>query len=189
MQGKNHVALALAVPLAGAALTGGPLPASAAAWAGLLIGALAPDIDGGGSVAYWGNFLPRPITPGPIRALLNGVGTTVSGVVRSIFGHRNTLHWPLIGVALAGLGWYVSLDWLLWFGAGYVLHILGDALTKSGVPLLGPLWTGDISFSPMKTGGPAEAVLGIGLWAFVSYEMWQQFNGPVLQFIYGLQVW
>lgn len=172
MQGKNHVALALAIPL-GAALLTEPvlLPATVAGWGGLIIGSLAPDIDGEGSVAYVGNWLPRPITPAPLVALLNGLGRTVSGVIRSIFGHRKALHWPVIGAGLALLGAWFGLDWLFWFGCGYLLHIIGDSLTKSGVPLLGPLTTRDFSFSPMVTGKFTESAFGWGLWAFVAWRV------------------
>lgn len=170
MQGKNHVALALAVPLAGA-MVGGPLPPTAAAWAGLVIGSLAPDIDGGGKIAYLGDMLPRGITPAPLRALLNGIGKTISDIIRAIFGHRKAFHWPIIGLILLGLGVLLGKGWLVWFGLGYVLHIVGDSLTKSGVPLFGPLWTADISFTPMVTGKFVESAFGVMLWMFVSWRI------------------
>lgn len=177
MQGKNHVALALAIPLAVSALAGGPLPVSVAGWGGLIIGSLAPDLDGGGSVAYIGNFLPRHITPKPLIALLNGIGKTISDVIRSVFGHRKALHWPSWGLFIMAAGylttgyWLLTSELLLWFGAGYILHILGDSLTKSGVPLLGPLSTQDISFIPMVTGKFTESAFGWLLWAFVGWQI------------------
>jgi len=172
MQGKNHVALALAIPL-GAALLTQPifLPATVAGWGGLIIGSLAPDIDGEGSVAYLGNWLPRHVTPKPVVALLNGLGRTISGVIRSIFGHRKTLHWPVIGGLLILLGSFWQAEWLFWFGVGYVLHILGDSLTVSGVPLLGPLSKRDFSFCPMVTGKFFESAFGWCLWAFVAWRV------------------
>jgi inner membrane protein len=172
MQGKNHVALALAIPL-GAALLTQPifLPATVAGWGGLIIGSLAPDIDGEGSVAYLGNWLPRHVTPKPVVALLNGLGRTVSGVIRSIFGHRKTLHWPVIGGLLILLASFWQIDWLFWFGVGYVLHILGDSLTVSGVPLLGPFSKYDFSFCPMVTGKFTESAFGWCLWAFVAWRV------------------
>lgn len=186
MQGKNHVALALAVPLAGAATVGAPLPAAAAAWGGLVIGSLAPDIDGGGSVAYWGNWLPRYITPAPVRALLNGIGKTVSDVIRASFGHRQAFHWPTWGLILIAVGLVWGLDWLIWFGAGYILHIFGDSLTKSGVPLLGPFITRDISFTPMVTGSVVETLFGAALWLFVGWQIWLHLpaDGWLYQMVY-----
>lgn len=173
MQGKNHVALALAVPLTVAWLVNDPtatLPGSAVGWGALMVGSLAPDIDGGGSIAYWGDFLPRKVTPPPLRALLNGVGKTVSDVVRSIFGHRQALHWPSWGLFVAAAGSVLGVEWLLWFGLGYLLHIFGDSLTKSGVPLFGPFSTRDISFTPMITGSMVETLFGALLWLFVGWH-------------------
>ncbi len=173
MQGKNHVALALAIPLA-LALTEPPLmdlPTSVGAWAGLIVGSLAPDIDGEGSIAYWGNFLPRGLTPWFLRAFLNWLGQTVSSIIRAIFGHRNLFHWPIIGLGLAFAGQALGLAWLFWFGLGYCLHIFGDALTKSGVPLFGPLYTGDISLTSMVTGKWVESTLGLLLWLFVGWQV------------------
>lgn len=164
MQGKNHIALALAVPLAGSYLAGSPLPVSAGAWGGLIIGSLAPDIDGEGSICYLGNFLPRHITPLPVVRILNWLGRTVSSFIRAIFGHRAALHWPLWGAILIALGLAQQYDSLLWFGVGYLLHIAGDALTVSGVPLLGPLAQRDFSFLPMVTGKPLESGFGYLLW-------------------------
>jgi membrane-bound metal-dependent hydrolase YbcI (DUF457 family) len=197
MQGKNHVALALAVPLAGAMIApeAAFVPASVWAWGGLVIGSLAPDMDGEGSIAYWGNWLPRYITPRPVRDLLNWVGQTTSRIIRAIFGHRNALHWPMVGLLLAVAGSRLGLDWLLWLGVGYVLHILGDSLTKSGVPLLGPVWRQDISFTPMVTGSFVESAFGLVLWAFVGWRflallpylqsawMWQLFYTFAPQFL------
>lgn len=170
MQGKNHIALALAVPLAGAVI-GGPLPATVGAWGGLILGSLAPDIDGEGSICYLGNFLPRHITPSLVIRLLNWVGRTISSLIRSIFGHRAALHWPVWGLLLAGFGVFYGLDWLLWFGLGYLLHIAGDSLTVSGVPLFGPLSGRDISFTPMVTGKFVESALGVVLWLFVGWRL------------------
>jgi len=66
MQGKNHVALALAIPL-GAAMSLGPeaLPPDAAGWGGLVIGSLAPDLDGGGTMPIGATSYPGP-RPGPL---------------------------------------------------------------------------------------------------------------------------
>lgn len=173
MQGKNHVALALAIPLAGAMATGNSdlLPQTVPAWGALIIGSLAPDLDGGGSVCYLGNFLPRHITPKPLVAALNGIGKTISDVIRATFGHRKALHWPSWGLLMVAGGLYLGLDWLVWFGVGYILHILGDSLTKSGVPLLGPLVTKDISFTPMVTGKFVESAFGVVLWCFVGWRV------------------
>jgi len=173
MQGKNHVALALAAPLGAALITGRAdiLPPTVITWGALIVGSLAPDMDGEGSIAYWGNWLPRYITPWLIRAALNWLGQTVSRVIRAIFGHRNTLHWPILGLFMAAGGHYLGLPWLMWLGIGYMLHIAGDALTKSGGPLFGPFYLGDVSFTPMVTGGFVESSFGVALWVFVGWQL------------------
>jgi membrane-bound metal-dependent hydrolase YbcI (DUF457 family) len=59
--------------------------------------------------------------------------------------------------------------WLWWLGWGYVWHILGDLLTKSGVPLLGPFSTVDIKFSPIRTGTWPEYLIQLGCWLVVGH--------------------
>jgi len=171
MLGRNHLALALAAPLAGHMAAQYPIPSAWPAWAGLILGSLAPDIDGEGSICYLGNFLPGHITPRLVVRLLNWLGRSISSGIRSIFGHRAAFHWPVIGAALIYFGWQWGYDWLLWFGVGYLAHIAGDLLTRAGVPLLGPLSKRDFSLLPIKTGGFIETVLGLLLWAFVSWRL------------------
>ena len=176
MQGKNHIALALTVPLAGSMLAGPQvLPTTVAAWGGLILGSLAPDIDGEGSICYLGNFLPRHITPKLVVRLLNWIGKTISSGVRSLFGHRAALHAPIwgVGMAVVGLGQFgfSGHDWLIWFGVGYLLHLFGDSLTKTGVPILWPLFSTNISFTPMVTGKWIESTFGYLLWGFVAWRL------------------
>jgi membrane-bound metal-dependent hydrolase YbcI (DUF457 family) len=178
MQGKNHIALALAVPLAGSMLTGQQLlPPTAAAWGCLILGSLAPDIDGEGSICYLGNFLPRHITPRPIIKILNWIGRTISSGLRATLGHRAALHAPVWGLIMMGLGLGLFdlkvnySEWLLWFGLGYLLHLFGDSLTKTGIPVFWPLFGGHISLTPMVTGKFVECTFGILLWLFVAWRI------------------
>lgn len=173
MRGKNHVALALAIPMAGVMVTGSTelLPGSVITWGALILGSLAPDLDGEGSICYLGNFLPRHITPQPVIRLLNWAGRTISSFIRALLGHRAALHWPAWGFCMIAAGYGLQLDWMLWFGAGYILHIFGDSLTKSGVPLFGPVSTRNISFTPMVTGKFIESSFGVILWCFVGWRV------------------
>jgi len=188
MQGRNHVALALTVPLAWAMFNDPILPTSAIGWGSLIIGSLSPDLDGEGSICYLGNFLPRHITPKPVVRVLNWVGRTISSGIRAILGHRAALHAPIWGVLMivAGMNilaparWPSLLSmpnigfgsgWLFWFGIGYLLHIFGDSLTKSGVPLFWPIVSKDISFAPMVTGKFIERAFGVLLWLFVGWRI------------------
>jgi len=102
---------------------------------------------------------------------LNWLGTTVSSGIRAIFGHRKALHWPLWGLLLALAGMQAGYNWLIWFGLGYALHIAGDALTKSGVPIFGPISHKNISLTPMVTGGLVETAFGAALWLFVGWQL------------------
>jgi membrane-bound metal-dependent hydrolase YbcI (DUF457 family) len=170
MQGKNHLALALAAPLglslfpATANLIG--LPPDILAWAGLALGSLAPDIDGGGAIARPSKFLPSLI-PEPILDVLDRIGLTISKIVRALVGHRGATHWPVWGVAMVWAGFHWGWPWLAWFGIGYLLHILGDALTVQGVPVLGPLISKKFSLLPLRTGGRLETFFGGVLWLAV----------------------
>ena len=53
-----------------------------------------------------------------------------------------------------------AATWLTWFGIGYVLHLVGDMFTKSGIPLFGPFSKRKVSLFPMRTGGDLEALIG-----------------------------
>lgn len=172
MQGRNHVALALAVPLALTMLNDPVLPSSVIEWGSLIVGSLAPDLDGEGSICYLGNFLPRHITPKPVIRVLNWIGRTISSGIRAVLGHRAALHAPVIGLLIIFLSrWLDHPTWLSWFGAGYLLHIFGDSLTKSGVPLFWPISSRDVSFTPMVTGKFVESAFGVVLWVFVGWRI------------------
>jgi membrane-bound metal-dependent hydrolase YbcI (DUF457 family) len=178
MQGKNHIALALAVPLAGSMLTGQQLlPPGASAWGCLILGSLAPDLDGEGSICYLGNFLPRHITPKTVIKILNWIGRTISSGIRAILGHRAALHAPVWGLIMVGFGLGLFgfkvdySEWLLWFGLGFLFHLFGDSLTKSGIPVLWPLWGGHISLTSMVTGSFIECAFGVLLWLFVAWRL------------------
>lgn len=83
-------------------------------------------------------------------------------------------------VVLVGLiGWLVSIYffvlqsdnvrlalWFVWLGYG--LHLVGDFLTKEGVPLLWPLKQ-KFGLGLLVTGGFLEKLLGFGLWILNIY--------------------
>lgn len=171
MTGSTHVAIAVAATVAAAGATGTP-PDGAAAWIALVIGSLAPDIDsGGGTIARPGSLLKR-LLPRWLAWLLDWIGTTISGMIRSLVGHRTITHWPVWGLVLMLLGLNLGYGWLIWFGWGWLWHILGDFCTKSGVPLLGPFWTKDFKWSPLRTGSAAEFLLAAALWGYIGWAGW-----------------
>ncbi|GIK42350.1 MAG: hypothetical protein BroJett011_61830 [Chloroflexota bacterium] len=189
MTGSTHVAIAAAATVA-YSLAVGHSP-DAAGWIAVVVGSLAPDIDsGGGTIARPGSLLAR-LLPRWLAWLLDQIGLFISGLVRSILGHRNATHWPVWALIMMALGLNLGWPWLMWFAWGYLWHILGDFLTKSGVPLLGPLWTKDFSCSPLRTGTWAEFTLvATPCWAFILWQGWEMIPGParywVGRFAYSL---
>lgn len=127
----------------------------------VMLGALAPDIDAERS---------------EIKGTLGLLGS-VSGLVLRIFGvgHRGLTHYGLTGLAvllistlLGGRLGYGDVG--LAFGLGYLSHLLADAMTLSGAPLLWP-WPGSIHVLPrplrIRTGGLAEQFIFVGLGVLV----------------------
>lgn len=170
------------------------------AWGALVIGSLAPDIDGGGTIARPSKFLPD-IIPGWLQKALDGVGLKIARAVQAVFGHRGGLHWPIWAGLMIWAGGRYDLDWLIWFGAGYLLHIAGDLITVAGVPLLGPISPKRISLFPMRTGGRLEIAISFVLWTFVLWQAaaagWDR-AGPLIDQVraivvriqyYALSVW
>jgi len=123
----------------------------------VMLGALAPDIDAERS---------------EIKGTLGLLGS-VSGLLLTLFGvcHRGLTHYGLTGLAVLLVGSLLGgrlgyADVGLAFGLGYLSHLLADALTLSGVPLLWPL-PGNVHLLPrslrLRTGGLAEQILFLGL--------------------------
>jgi inner membrane protein len=172
MTGPTHVAIALAAALAASAANGQPPPAPG--WIALVLGSLAPDIDGQGYIARPGSLAGR-LLPRWLAKVLDEIGLAISGTIRSIFGHRTITHYPIWYI------WLISLSPLLptpysllafWFGFGCLFHIVGDFCTKSGVPLLGPFSSQDFSCFPLRTGSWAEGLISVALWGLIFYYGW-----------------
>jgi inner membrane protein len=171
MTGTTHVAIAAAATIAYSLATGDS--PDVAGWIAVIIGSLAPDIDsGGGTIARPGSLVGR-LLPRWLSWLLDKIGLAISGLIRSLLGHRAATHWPVWAVVFMLLGHNLGMAWLWWFGFGYLFHIVGDFCTKSGVPLFGPLWTKDFSCSPLRTGTWPEYVLvGPACWGFIFWQGW-----------------
>lgn len=123
---------------------------------------LAPVIFGllawAGQAYYWSALLVLALAVGLALVALDPVipGKQLPNLVVSI------------AVAWWAIGSNASVDWLPWAVAlGVIVHILGDALTVSGVPVpldavfrTGRSW----GFRLFKTGSGVEAVVGAMLW-------------------------
>lgn len=170
MRGPTHIAIGLCSGMALATVL--DLQPKEVNWFLLLVGSLAPDIDEeGSSIAKSGNlfsaFLPRTLA-----ALLNAITQGISVVLKLLLGHRGLTHWPVIPIAALALAFYYQLPWLFWFSLGYLMHILADACTVSGVPLLAPLSFENRRFLMLRTGSGAEKLIGVCCAVYMAYWGW-----------------
>lgn len=139
----------------------------------LFLGSLGPDIDAdSGSITKPGRifqgFLPRGIAK-----LLDELGAVVSAMARTISGHRGFFHTPILALVMIVVAWWLNMPRLEWFGIGYLSHILADACTVRGVPLLWPLRNKEYSVAPVRTGSVVEAFVALGLGMFVIFCGWE----------------
>ena len=106
-------------------------------WAIVMLGALVPDLDTHHS--YLGRRLPFISIP---------LGLLV--------GHRTFTHsvWPIM-IAIT-LGYSLEAIWLYWLAFGMFLHLAGDFVTNTGIPLLWPLPKRMSSGLTVSTGGLLE---------------------------------
>jgi membrane-bound metal-dependent hydrolase YbcI (DUF457 family) len=124
----------------------------------LLFGALLPDVDGGGVITRPGTILKRFLNR-PLVLLLDFFGASFSEISRKVTGHRGFFHWLIWPVLIIGFAKKFSILWLFWLGLGYLSHVIADALTPLGVPLLAPFSRRKISLSSIKTGSLLEFIV------------------------------
>lgn len=55
-----------------------------------------------------------------------------------IFGHRGVFHSLLACIAIGYAAYELNTWWLNYIAFGYFLHLIGDYLTPSGIPILYP---------------------------------------------------
>ena len=92
-------------------------------------------------------------------------------VFASIVRHRGATHWLSTGIAVTAVGAVAAaavyaalvLPVTVGLGAGYTLHLLADACTPHGVPLLGPFSRRERHVLPkgrrIRTGSGRETVV------------------------------
>ena len=143
MRSRTHEAVGVAVTLAACAVThSGALAAGCAASAPLL-GSRLPDIDQLGARIHRRSRLER-------RSLSAAIAGATLRLPLTLFAagarHRSVTHWllsaavvTLLLAALAAAAWPpLMLPIALGTGCGYVAHVVADACTPHGAPLLGP---------------------------------------------------
>ncbi|MFY0521546.1 metal-dependent hydrolase [Lysinibacillus sp. UGB7] len=128
--------------------------------------------------AFWGGMFPDIDHP---NSYIGRKLRITSFLLRYTVGHRGPLHSPLVLFLLCGLAGvfvksYVSdfhYQYILIFLASFFLgtcsHILLDALTKRGVPILFPFVWKDISIGNFTTGGVMEKFFTLGLWGYTFF--------------------
>jgi len=80
-------------------------------------------------------------------------------VLGRITGHRKYMH-SFLGLFTMNVGvWLVSGNFVVWFGLGYVMHMIVDLLNEKKEALLFPLSIGDVCFSICKSNGSANWIM------------------------------
>lgn len=166
MTGKSHLAAGTALTIA--ALYQGNYLKSPDLWLVLAIGvgmaaSLLPDSDtpnpmirnivqGGGqprlmNKLFYGK-MRRSLTYrflAALEVLARSVLAGLLGLIPGLVKHRGPTHYLLTVIALTGVFWFssVQLGWSLMFAlafaVGYLSHIWCDTMTRSGVPIFGPI--------------------------------------------------
>lgn len=170
MRNRTHEAMGAAATLAVcAAVDSGGLVAAAAVCASLL-GSRLPDTDEGGARIHRRTRLER-------RSLFARLAGRVLRLPMTIFAavaqHRGATHWLLSGAAttivLAGVAgelWPpLRLPVFIGVGCGYAAHLLADACTPHGAPILGPFSGRLVHLLPPRmrvmTGGAGDLLMQI----------------------------
>ncbi len=169
MTGPTHVLIGLsAVVLCGHAAELTPTPLGLFA---VIVGSLAPDIDGESSIRRPG-FLIKPFVGWRVSNAFDDFFEVFAKLVSKLLGHRGVLHAPLLGFTLlcaSGLG---GIAWLYWFGLGYSFHIYGDYMTFAGVPVFSPFSTKTYSGSNLRVGSRQEKLLALLLVPLICVAGW-----------------
>lgn len=138
-----------------------------------------PQILGGAVVCAVAAVLTDIDHPGSkVSRSLGPITWTISKIVAAVTGgHRHACH-SLVGCAVfAGLAWIVSFG-SVWFtaavGAGTVLHLVADLLTKGGLPVLWP-WQHRFALGWFRTGHVVERMVVAPVLVFATcWAVWVQ---------------
>ena len=154
-----------------------------------VVAALTPDLDGTDSTARTAVGLGKEQIKREwrknksISLIIRWIIAIPFNLFAKIVPHRGPTHWLVTAAVVVGGVAYLSQLLNLppvvpvAFGAGYLSHLLADAVTVAGVPLLGPLSGRSVRFLPkpiaLRTGGVAEHVFVSFLMAvYMAAGMW-----------------
>jgi inner membrane protein len=125
----------------------------AVGWVITMIGALLPDLD-------------HP------KSTLGRRFRYISYPITIIFGHRGITHSLIAVVGVSYAAYVFQSNIVAWLAMGYLLHLLGDYLTPSGVPLLYPYKKNYRGLIVAKTGTMGESFLaGVILISALAYVL------------------
>lgn len=179
MLARSHIAIGVAGAITlSEALDIRPNPVE---WLALVVGSLAPDIDQASSVIARPGSLFSRLLPRWLVRTLDGIATLTAMAIHALFGHRQVTHWVVWPLLLCAAGIYFGLGPLLFFGWGYLWHLLADLCTKGGVPLFGPLLRRPVRLFSLKTGGIEEKVLATAVWLGIGYWLWREIPPDIRQ--------
>ena len=170
MTGPSHIVVGIASSVSYSLYSG--VSPSAAHFLVLLVGSLAPDIDGGGSITRPGTILRR-FFPWRIVKIFDSFGLALGAIVQSFTSHRGFFHWPILALFMIFGGLVFDRLWLFWFGLGYLSHILADFFTKGGVPMLAPISLERRNLTSFKSGSWIEACFSFWLFVYSVVYGWQ----------------
>jgi membrane-bound metal-dependent hydrolase YbcI (DUF457 family) len=168
MRNRTHEAIGAAATLAAcAALHGGGLVAAGAVGASLL-GSRLPDVDQLGSRIHRRTRLERRSLAAALAGRLLRLPMTLFAALAT---HRGATHWLLsaamvtvaLTVAVGALWPQLAAPVAIGTGCGYGAHLLADACTPHGAPLLGPFSARRVHLLPPRcrvaTGGIGDTLM------------------------------
>lgn len=171
MKNVTHETIGATGALAVCAIAGADVLTTAGCVAVAVLGSRLPDTDQLGSKIHRMTRLERRK---PLIGLLGFIARVPLVVFGAVVRPRGATHWLSTGLAvtvicgvLAGVGDAVFvLPVAAGLGAGYTLHLLADACTPHGVPLLGPFSTRTRHLLPkdrrIPTGSGRETMVCLG---------------------------
>lgn len=165
MRATTHQIAGVGLAAVGAAALDVSTASAAVLVAGAWLGSLLPDADRAGSRIYRARRVERRMWP--VRLLGRIARLPLRLLI--MLGHRGLTHSLLACAAVAALASLLSTDLAVGIGVGYLAHVLADACTPGGVPLLAPLSRKRLHVLPrparIPTGSLRELLVAVALTA------------------------
>jgi inner membrane protein len=157
MMGRTHLAFGMAAAIGEGMALGWVNPSKDFIYYGsALLGSLLPDID-------------HP------KSMLGRTTLGISHLINKFLGHRGATHY-LLTAFLTGGGAFLftgHIPFSMGLLTGYISHIIGDMMTKSGVPVFGPFSKSAVRFPlTFKTNSPFEVIILAGCLGFIFMYPW-----------------